>query len=1093
MSLPEYTFVPWLQQGMARQISQVDDLGTGTNATVGRASVNVTLNLAAEAVTSGAPAPLVVPPTRTVQLLSPRDVGALKAEAILRTHPLDGVLAATPDQLAYVEFYDEDLPWRYTPASPTASKLRPWLALLVLTPEEFTVTDRGQGALPVLTLTSRAELPPVEETWAWAHAQISGTVPTIAGAAGAITAAPDASRSRLLSPRRLLPGTDYEAFLVPAFESGRLAGLRRPAEAIAAVKAQAASWGAAHHASDRQLPIYHRFRFRTALDGDFETLALKIKPQIAGQSFGKRAVDVSAPGFGLPDADGAVGAIEGALGPPPPPAPPAGQPPTPNFHAPFDRTAQTPQLLRPILDAAGELLQAPAPPNTRRDPVVVPPTYGQQHARDWQLVDATAEDDLNWLVELNLDLRSRAAAGLGATVVREHQEDYMQRAWEQVTRIEEANQRLREAELARATAESLLRKHLEPLAGDDRLAALTGPAHGGLLAAKAIRPATGTGAGTDGPAADPTVEGSLGTGWKSASVRAAVDASRVPAAAGAPAFRRIVRPERPLVKRLDGQLQRGGLQRNLIQKMDQPESAPGRVTTAPAPTPLGAGVGVTLLQTAVASAAEEIANRTPLASEVFMGAANGAVDALRAAAGSDDLTAATLAGFNAQLTPRLAPLPAGVAQAEIDQIVNGLTGLAGDTTGRVTLRLADAAFDARFSDDARGKALGLVTVLRATPPADPEATIGRLTTADDVQAFRDAFDGFAGEVTSAVPPAPAPGLGGQLSANPLLDALRPATTLVARVHAAVPLARTNPGYAPLAAIQAYPEFADPLLDPLKAISQDLVIPNISELPQDAMVVMEPNRRFIESYLAGANVAMNQELLWREYPTDQRGTPFRVFWDPLDGAPGHTDIRPMHEWVGELGEQPAAGATGMIVLVLRGQLMERYPSTVVYAQQAKFQGGAQPNVLLPRVLDPAAAPIEPVFSGRLDPDIRLVGFPLTIAQARGSRTNPIDPGYFFVFMERPGEPQFALDAASPPPALDGWDSLAWDHLTAPAGSPFVHVAENAALSVPPPAGHVAPAAGGTRNLPTWGRTSADMASILLQSPVLLARHASEMLG
>ena len=40
---------------------------------------------------------------------------------------------------------------------------------------------------------------------------------------------------------------------------------------------------------------------------------------------------------------------------------------------------------------------------------------------------------------------------------------------------------------------------------------------------------------------------------------------------------------------------------------------------------------------------------------------------------------------------------------------------------------------------------------------------------------------------------------------------------------------------------------------------------------------QTNNRFIEAYLVGLNHEMARELLWREYPTDQRGTYFSSFW------------------------------------------------------------------------------------------------------------------------------------------------------------------------------------------------------------------------
>ena len=41
--------------------------------------------------------------------------------------------------------------------------------------------------------------------------------------------------------------------------------------------------------------------------------------------------------------------------------------------------------------------------------------------------------------------------------------------------------------------------------------------------------------------------------------------------------------------------------------------------------------------------------------------------------------------------------------------------------------------------------------------------------------------------------------------------------------------------------------------------------------------METNQRFIEAYMVGLNYEFARKLLWREYPTDQRGSYFRQFW------------------------------------------------------------------------------------------------------------------------------------------------------------------------------------------------------------------------
>jgi hypothetical protein len=1060
LSLPEYTFVPWLRRGLAAEIAEADALAAdpGAAATVGRATLDVELTL------DVVPAPGAPPPPRPtikrkVGILGPGDVATLKAEAILRTHPADGVLGATPDELAFVEFYDEDLPWRYTPAKAASSRLRPWLALLVLTEEEFTVREPGapgQPQLPVVTLTDRAQLPPAEETWAWAHAQLSTIVAQAADVGAAIAADPDHARSRLLSPRRLVADTQFDAFLVPAFEAGRLAALGRPTDGV---PAQQAAWGLPQHATDRDLPVFHHFRFRTAVDGDFETLARRLVPRAAGEEFGKRLLDVSAPGFGLDERDGATVDFEGALAPP--------QMPRTAFVDPWDAVAED---LVETLDAGDAALQ---PAVVTPDPMVVPPAYGRRQKGLRRVVDARNQADLAWLAELNLDLRSRAAAGLGTEVVRQRQDEYMQRAWEQVGRIEEANQRLREAELARASAQAVKRKHLQPLDGDDRLTQLTAVAQSGLRAPSGL-PVV---AGGDAVGADQVPN--------TASLRAAVGVSRVPAAAQAPAFRRITRAQRPLMRRLGDAGRPQQFQSDLLTKMDQPPAT--ALTVAPAAPDPAAGVALSSVQTAVDDSIQRLVAIGERPFEVFLTLADTWAGGQPSTTDFDTLGApAAIAGLQAKVRARYPQVNFnGTAVPDAPEwrvwaLAAAVTAVASDGPGRAKLTIDDAIFEREFSDDALGKARGAVTVVRGGAPP-PDATIGRTTSTEDVQAFGRALNDFAGGAAARPDPAPAKELDTSSVASHVLTLLDPVLTLGDRVAAAVPIVAGRPPDRLLTPVMAHPTFPDPLFWPLRDLSQDHVVPNVSDLPRESLTVMEPNRRFIESYLAGVNFAFNQELLWREYPTDQRGTSFRVFWDTRDavGPPRPPDVKPMADWTGALGSQ-ATSPAAVLVLVVRGELLERFPSTVIFAQRAAFAGN---DALAPRVLDPNTPVKDPIFSGRLEPDIRLVGFELSVAQARGRRVadadGPSDPGWFFVFMERPGEPRFGLDSGDEAPPLKTWDDLAWASFD-PAGLPFVRIAANASLV---PTDSVTA---------VWGRTAADQASILLQNPVLLARHASEML-
>ena len=210
-------------------------------------------------------------------------------------------------------------------------------------------------------------------------------------------------------------------------------------------------------------------------------------------------------------------------------------------------------------------------------------------------------------------------------------------------------------------------------------------------------------------------------------------------------------------------------------------------------------------------------------------------------------------------------------------------------------------------------------------------------------------------------------------------------------------------------------------------------------------------------MVGLNHEFARELLWREYPTDQRGSVFRQFWDPA-GFLGATDdpalrerlrdIPPIHTWarrsaLGDHDNRDAGGpAREELVLVLRGDLLKRYPNAVIYAHRAswahKADGSIDPSkerTLVP-IADESAPPRDrvktPLYEARVDPDIAFIGFDLTAAVALGGTgENPADdPGWFFVIKERPGEPRFGFDVSRDGP-IEVWNDLAWPDVL-PAG-------------------------------------------------------------
>jgi hypothetical protein len=326
---------------------------------------------------------------------------------------------------------------------------------------------------------------------------------------------------------------------------------------------------------------------------------------------------------------------------------------------------------------------------------------------------------------------------------------------------------------------------------------------------------------------------------------------------------------------------------------------------------------------------------------------------------------------------------------------------------------------------------------------------------------------------------------------------------------------------------AYPVIDQPMFQPLVDASSDLFCPNINLVEPNSITLLETNPPFIESYLMGLNHEMARELLWREYPTDQRGSVFRQFWDPrvVLAGPGESpaawrervrDITPIHTWdtATGLGTHPnnPAAAGQELVLVIRGELLKKYPTAVIYANAAAWQPGpdGNPDFTKERVLveptpaeegDPPATKVRmPLYEAKVEPDIYFLGFDLTAAQARGDGT-AANPGWFFVIKERPGEPRFGLDLEREG-QLQVWNDLAWPDVptagTAPGPVYITLDAQTPTLSLSEPTDpddvtEKGPQYEEDKNL-TWNGqiNSADVAYILYQAPVLVAVHAEEML-
>ena len=438
-------FLPWVRQGSAAGIANTDSLTPNQPAKV---SVAVALKLTEFTASS------------TVQLYGPADVTAIDPRQIVRTEPRPFTTDYPYNLFPCIEFDRPDFPWLFTPAKAGANeRLRPWICLVVVKKQDgVRIIHNNSAALPVLEIVSSArpelELPDLEESWAWAHAQISGAISDDAATLQtAIRHSPEVTVSRLLCARRLEPTTAYYACVVPTSEVGRKAGLGLPVAETELTQLMPA-WQSS--ASDVSLPVYYSWEFSTGENADFESLVRLLQPRPLDNRVGTVPVDVSAPGFGLSSQPQTILPMRGVLQP--------------------TALVKTPPVAVPasLQSALAQLLNAPddALSQNVTDPVVAPPIYGASYPPK-NRVELPPLAPV-WLTELNLDPRHRIAAGLATEIIQEDQEDLMASAWQQAEELRRANQQQRLDQLAKATRTATYTKQVSRLDKDDLLQ-ITGP------------------------------------------------------------------------------------------------------------------------------------------------------------------------------------------------------------------------------------------------------------------------------------------------------------------------------------------------------------------------------------------------------------------------------------------------------------------------------------------------------------------------------------------------------------------------------------------------------------------------------------------
>jgi hypothetical protein len=405
------------------------------------------------------------------------------------------------------------------------------------------------------------------------------------------------------------------------------------------------------------------------------------------------------------------------------------------------------------------------------------------------------------------------------------------------------------------------------------------------------------------------------------------------------------------------------------------------------------------------------------------------------------LAATELAAASAELAQRkhLDPLATLSLLKAVSPIGNRISLAAGDSSTTLAAALTEAKVRTSATTPAfnrltrHGGALARrvarVSTGQAEQPVDPELAATMTSLVD--------------EVRTAVDPT-------------RLQLLR----IADRIQTDSMLARSMTDARPLGPIMKHPRFDVPMAEELLARWPEWAIPGIDGLPPDSVTPLETNPEFVAALLVGLNQEFNRELVWREFPTDQRGTAFARFW-PTEGADvDEIGLWPVDTSLGAL----LRGNTGDLAMLVRGELLHRFPGTALLA--VKGVGGELP----------------PDFTGRQ-------GVPLVLDESTvlylftGLTTDQaISESWFFVFREPMHGTQFGFDTGAQPAQMQTWADLTWAGVTTtPAGFVQLGVAPASPTELPPD------------DPPAWGRDAADQARIAFQQPFQLAFGAADMLG
>jgi len=970
----------------------------------------------------------------TVTLYGPGDVRGLEHAQIVRRFPAPGTQNAEETVLAHIEFDRPELPWAFS-AQAQGAVMQPWLTLVVVERASVRWEPSTRALLPVMQVPPE-QLPPLARADLWAHAQAPRTGRATEQDLRARLSPAHASvnLSRLISPRVLKQDTDYLAAVVPTTDIGVRGGLGLTGGTLDP------AWTSGTSGPVR-LPVYDSWEFRTGPNGDFRALALRLQGVVAPYEVGRKLIDTSRPGKPLRalagDEVGRKQVLRCALYSPTPP-PPEHQV-AENASWPDDMVDDLrTELDRPasIEGTAGSTGGVPDLPiigpriyaKLHRGSTVI-------EGSDW-----FAELNLTPMRRIVGGLGTRvvqrdqeplmqsAWAQLGEVQAANHAIRLAQLAEVLATRLHSRLGRLQTGRLLQVAAPLATRVSVKPgstLSAEIRASATPIAATGGAFR-RVTRPhgpvlrrtdalsreKLGSVVGADGALRDfaRLYRNPEGIARLTGDVLQELDLRLVSLATDIPvhAVGGVLTEANARVEGL------GGFASYLT---DPSRWGSPDVSFDPAGA-FATRWGERLLRSPSVPAVESIrAQRTgPLVAELSLSKAAD-TSPLR-----DRLRDAAVV-LNDRVLDDLAVQPIDVRPIDIGRIDIGRAsryhpGGIGPITRRSPIGGAVGRLRAGANVRVATVGAGRIPVVGVRPvggiglrridgehlrelrgTGDVAVRDAGLRQFADLAEVRltptlDRMDGLPIELlragmTALVDPGELLSIARvphretlAIASAQLFATIDPRHTVRAalngRLRLPVSIAERWFAQPRIAPIAAAPRFDRPMYRALESYDREWLVPGLGLLPtEDFVTVLSTNSEFMAAFFVGLSDEMGRELLWRGYPTDQRGTYFYRFWNPS------TDelARPIHAFprtslASQIG---LGGGDGSAVIVVKSELVRRFPDLVIQAVKNQGEVGKP-------VFEKPGSPQETarlLFAETLEPDIALVGVDLSVTELFGN--------------------------------------------------------------------------------------------------------------